>query len=336
MEMDSHEQVLALLRMTPEGRDKALTDAREITGEPGQAVRLALGEKTETGSHAELWLAAWRSHQPFGDLPEFESKHPRLGPDAGVGARYEWHAQGERHQHEKSSWTSLALQTRTEPKCPKKLRSDLLPVLFHGTWAASEEGGKFLMRWAAQLWPANLEATFARGSGHLQLSVVYADVSDREFCAYVELLAAPYTELRPMACLALALSLAAQDNALRGHAQDALIAAINEGRINVEELGHTMSRLLETGMNKFARWAKVLREVARISPEHARVATDLIARALRGDPSKAPRDISALLELLFELLSETDSTLKDQAARDYLAGLKAGGKAARLVKQLAG
>ncbi|HWQ91585.1 MAG TPA: DUF6493 family protein [Clostridia bacterium] len=334
LEMASHEQVLSLLRMTPEGRDKALPMAKEITGESGQAVRLALGEKIKTGNHAALWLAAWRSRQPFGDLPEFESKHPRLGPDAGVGARYEWQSQGERRHHEKLSWTRLKLETRTEPKCPKKLGSDLLPVLFHGTWETGEEGEKYLMRWATQFWPANREAMFARGSARLGLSVDYADVNDREYCAYVEPLAEPHTELRPMACLALALSLAAQDNALRGHAQDGLIAAISEGRVNVEELGHTMSRLLETGINKFARWAKVLRDVARISPEHTRVAADLITRALRGDPSKAPRDISALLELLFELMSETESHLKDQEAKNYLAGLKAGGKTAKLVKQL--
>lgn len=334
LEMDSHEQVLALLRMAPEGRDKALPAAKDIAGESGQEVRLALGEKIKTGNHAALWLAAWRSRQPFGDLPEFESKHPRLGPDAGVGARYEWQAQGERRHHEKLSWTSLELEVWAEPKCPKKLGSDLLPVLFHGTWETGEEGEKYLMRWATQLWPANREATFARGCDRLEISVDYADVNDREYCAYVEPLAEPHTELRPMACLALALSLAAQDNALRGHAQDGLIAAINEGRMNVEELGHTMSRLLETGINKFARWAKVLRGVARISPEHTRVAAELITRSLRGDPSKAPRDISALLELLFELLSETDSNLKDQQAQDYIAGLKAGGKTAKLVKQL--
>jgi hypothetical protein len=332
--MDSHEQVLALLRMAPEGRDKALPAAQEIAGESGLAVKLALGETVKTGKTTALWLAAWRSRQPFGDLPEFESKHPRLGPDAGVGARFEWQARGERRQHQTMSWTSLELEVRTEPKPPRKVASDLLPVLFHCAWETNEENEKYLMRWATQLWPANREAMFARGCNRLEISVDYADVSDREYCAYVEPLAEPYTELRPMACLALALSLAAQDNALRGHAQDGLIAAISEGRLNVDALGETMSRLLATGINKFARWAKALRDVARISPEHTRASAALITRALRGDASKAPRDISALLELLHELLSEMDTKLTDVPAREHLSGLTAGGKTGKLTKQL--
>ena len=61
---------------------------------------------------------------------------------------------------------------------------------------------------------------------------------------------------------------------------------------------------------------------------------DLLVRTLRGDPDKAPRSPSPLLELLVELLAEVDTPLEDVKARDYLANLKAGGKAARLVKQL--
>jgi hypothetical protein len=191
-----------------------------------------------------------------------------------------------------------------------------------------------LIRWAMQLWPANREASFARGARRLETAVNYADVTDRDFCAYLEPLVDPYTEFRPMACLALALGLAAEDAALRGHAQDGLVAAIAEGRLNVAELGATMARLLDTGFNKLARWAKALREVARVSAGHARAAAQLIERSFHGDPAKAPRDISAFLESLVELLSETGSRLSDPSARSYLAALTTGGKTAKLVKQL--
>jgi hypothetical protein len=206
--------------------------------------------------------------------------------------------------------------------------------LFHGPWDAGEEGEKNMIRWAAQLWPANREATFAHACERLEASVGYADVNDREYCAYVEPLAEPHTELLPMACLAFALTLAAEDSALRSHGQDGLIAAIGEGRLDVAELGSAMARLLDTGINKFARWAKSLREAARVSPAHARAVTDLLAQALHGDPAKAPRDISSLLELLFELLSETGDKLNDGRARDYLAALPFGGKTAKLLKQI--
>jgi hypothetical protein len=332
--MDSLEQVLALLRMAPERRREVLPTARTIDGEPGRALRFALGEDQKTGKETALWLAAWRSRQPYGDVPEFEAKHPRLGPDAGVGARYVWAATGERREYGDVAWTNLNLSLEIKPACPKKIAGDLLPVLFHGFWQTSEEGEQHLMRWAAHLWPANREAMFARGAERLEASIGYADVNDREYCAYVEPLCEPHTEFRPMACLALALCLAAEDNALRGQGQEALIAAVPEGRVNVEELGSAMARLLDTGVNKLARWAKALREVSRISSDHARVTADVIARMLHEDPTKAPRDIGALLELLFELLSETGSKLNDARTRTYLAGLTAGGKTKKLVKQL--
>src|ERR1700759_3117771 len=112
--------------------------------------------------------------------------------------------------------------------------------------------------------------------------------------------------------------------------QDGLIAAISEGRVNVTELSHAMSRLWDTGINRFARWAKGLRDVARISPMHAKEVTLLITQVLHGDPSKSPRDVSALLELLFELLSETGFRVDDQKTRIYIQSLKAGGKAGKL------
>lgn len=332
--MDSSEQVLALLRMAPEGRKEALPAAKGIEGEAGRAVRFALGQEQKTGKDAALWLAAWRSRQPFGDLPQFEAAHPCLGPDAGVAARYTWRAEGKRHEYSGGAHTTLNLYLQREPSFPKETPADLLPVLFHGVWQTHEEGEKYLMRWATTVWPANREAAFAHGAKRLEASVGYADVNDREFCAYAEPLADPYTELRPMACLALALCFAAEDGALRGHGQDALIAAISEERVNLDELGSTMSRLLDTGVNKLARWAKALRDVSRVSGDHAKISAELITRTLHGDPTKAPRDVSTLLELLFELLSETNGKLDDACSRKYLAGLTTGGKTGKLVKQL--
>lgn len=329
-----NEQVLALLRLTPEGRDKALKLALDLKDEPGRALRFALGEKHAVGDSAPLWLAALRSRQPHGDLPEFEKKHPCLGPDAGVGAQYVWSAEAKRSQGQKLSWTHLEFHLRFEPPCPEQIDDSLLPVLFFGPWMGHEEGHKYFMRWTSHLWPANQEATFARACKRLEASVDYADANDREFSAYLEPLAEPYTELGPMACVALALGLAAQDPALRGHAQDGLIAAISEGRMNLNELGGAMSRLLDSGSNKFARWAKALREVSRISPVHASTTVDLISRMLHGDPDTAPRDVSTLLELLFELLNETGGRVTDQPARNYLSALKTGGKTAKLARQI--
>jgi len=143
-----------------------------------------------------------------------------------------------------------------------------------------------------------------------------------------------HTAMGPMACLALGLGLAAEGAALRGHAQEALIAVITDGRLVPAELGATLSRLLDTGFNKLCRWAKSLGEVARVSAGHAAAVAALLQHALAGDPKQAPRDTSALLELLVELQSQTGTPLQVPATRTYLAALTAGGKTARLVKQL--
>src|SRR6185369_10369307 len=95
---DIHEQVLALLRLAPENRNTALTAAKKLEGESGQAVRYVLGANEKIGKSAPLWLAACRSRQPHGDLPEFEAKHPKLGPDARVAAKYTWGANAEFHK----------------------------------------------------------------------------------------------------------------------------------------------------------------------------------------------------------------------------------------------
>jgi hypothetical protein len=331
---DLHEQVLALLRLAPEGRSQALKAVETLEGQAGDAVRFALGGAGPTGRDTALWLAAWRSRQPFGDLPEFEKAHPKLGPDAGVTAQYTWEAHAERKRYQDQEWVSLELAVERKPDVPRRVADANLPVLFHGAWETNEESARDLLRWSTTLWPANLEALFARGATRLEISVDYSDVLDREFYPYLEPIAEPFTGLRPMACLALGLGLAAQDNTLRGHAQDALIAAISHDRLKAGPLGATMSRLLDTGTNKFARWSKSLAQAARVSPIHAAAVCELLQQTLQGDPAKAPRDVSALLELLVELLSEPGRAPIHPQTRDYLAGLSAGGKTARLVKQL--
>jgi len=334
VEPNFHEQVLALLRLAPENRKTALREARSITGEGGEALRLALGADVKTGKNAALWLAAWRCRQPQGDLPEFEKAHPKLGPDAGTAASYQWKASGKRSQHGDLSWTTFEIQFSTSPECIETVGDALLPVLMHGKWNSYVEGAKPLLRWAATLWPGQREVFFARGIKLLAASLNYADVNDRDICAFLEPLAEPHTEMKPMATLALALGLAAEDAALRGHAQEGLIAAIGQARLDVSALAGVMSELLATGINKFARWGKTLREVARVSPMHTRQVAELLTQSLKGDPTEGPRDIHALLELLVELRAETGTTLNDPQARQYVQGIKTGGRTAKLVKKL--
>lgn len=138
----------------------------------------------------------------------------------------------------------------------------------------------------------------------------------------------------PMACLALALGLAAEDGTLRRHAQEGLMAVLAAGSFPAETLGATVARLLGTGHNKLTRWSKSFGEVARISRNHARQVADVLQRAFHSDPACAPRDVHQLIELLLELLCELDAPLADPKAAGFLRKLSAGGKTARLARQL--
>lgn len=336
LEPDIHEQVLALLRLAPENRQAALSNAEGVSGESGRALCFALGAAARTGKNAPLWLAAWRSRQPQGDLPEFDKVHPKLGPDAGEAARYEWQAKAKHQELGGSTYTSLELHLDRQPKRPEPVGDALLPVLMQGEWLSSVDDKKPLLRWAATLWPGQREAIFAQGMKLLAWAVNYADAHDRDTCAYLEPLAEPHTEMREMATLALALGMAAEDAALRGQAQEGLIAAIQDGRLDLPALAETMSKLLATGINKFARWAKTLREAARVSPWHTEQVAKLLTQSLRGDAARTPRDIHAILELLVELLAETGTSLTEPLTRQYVQGINAGGRTAKLAKKLLG
>ena len=122
-----------------------------------------------------------------------------------------------------------------------------------------------------------------------------------------------------------------------------MIAAINNGRLDGDNLGKTLAEVasikevpervapvwerpathaLPIPFVKLNRWAKVLGDAARTSPLHARVISRAISHVLRGDSSdtKPPPNLNALLELLKELLIETGEALSDAEVARILAG----------------
>src|SRR5262249_12179680 len=136
----------------------------------------------------------------------------------------------------------------------------------------------------------------------------------------------PDLPMRDMARLLLAIGLAAKEPGERGLATDACIAAISDGRLDGALLGSTLGRLWPSGLVTLNRWADSLGEVARTSLLHAEILRSTIDVALHADLQKPPKDLSALLGLLLELVHETGGAVSD-ATRTALSSLSGSSKA---------
>jgi hypothetical protein len=336
---DVYDQVQSLLRLAPHNRAGALRKAGKLAGEYGAAVRYALGaDKIAIGPTAPLWVAAARARDPFGDAPALAERHPELGPDAALAARYSYRIKSKEHRGDYQTasgpkhfhHTFYTFYLDLEPALPKKVAVDLPTVLLH---AEAARTGAAPHRSAALVWPLARESWFATGAQCLAQNLDWweANWGNR---TYLELLLDADVPLKPMAVLALMFGLAAKERGESGLATDALIAAIDDGRLDDAKLGEALNALLPTGMVKAARLAKTLGDAGRISPLHLHVIAAAIERALQHEPAKAPRDLVTLLELLHELLVSTGLTLSASRTKEYLSALEAGGKTAKLIAKL--
>jgi hypothetical protein len=336
--IDVYDQALALLRLAPEHRSEALKIVSKVEGEWSDAFRYALGASPprKIGPSAPLWIAAARARSPRSDDPLVETSHPGLGPDAGRVAHYAPSIKKWRDPAAKFYVLNISI----EPKSLKPPTHELVTVVINGGESGSgyyrddfTRGEAAALRWMATVWPARMEPYFAKGATTLSCNLDWweAEWGNKTL---LEPLLDPDAPLEQMGLLLLALGLAAKDPGEHGLATDAMIAAIDDGRVDGELLGGVLADLLPSGLVKAARFAKTLGQAARPSPLHAYTISTAIARSLRGDPSKAPRDLSALLELFRELLAERQEPLRDAETRKYLQGLKAGGKTGKLVREL--
>jgi hypothetical protein len=302
-EPDLHDQVLSLLRLAPEGRSTSLRQARTCSGEYSDALRFALGGETaKIGPTASLWAAAASVRAPFADAQAVEKRHPGLGPDAGLAARFGWKLVARRGVPAKLHYRDLIVER--QPKSPARVASDMPTVLLHSQYPDGwhvELGCK--VSWVSYIWPLARESFFAEGACRIAQNIDWWE-AQWENRVYLVPLLDPDVPMKPMALLLLTLGLAAKEPGESGLATDALIAAIADARLDGPKLGEALGSLLSTGIVKATRWAKVLASAARVSPLHARVVCLAIQHSLTGDPAEASRNLLPLLELLKELLSE--------------------------------
>jgi hypothetical protein len=145
----------------------------------------------------------------------------------------------------------------------------------------------------------------------------------------------PDVPLGPMALFMLCRGLNAMDAAAAQATVDALIAVIDDGRLDGGTLGQAMHAFLMTGLVLGKRWPARLKEVARSSALARQVVRRALERAMHpGEPQRKLRDVRAWVETLHELSIEAGESIEDPQARDGLAGLLKGGKAAKPAQAL--
>jgi hypothetical protein len=332
------ESVLALLRLAPDNRSSALKGTTKLSGEVAEAIRYALGaEKVKVGRSAPLWIAAARARDPLADDPRIEKRFPTLGPDAGMAARYGWKWQAETHRFDGQTYTFHRLLVTTTPHAAKKLDHELIPVLVHHHSREIAEGHAVDdVRWSASWWPAGREAQFAAGARRLGNNLDWSSAYWANK-AYLEPLLDPDTPLGEMATLVLCLGLSAKEPGEHTLAADALAAAISDGRVDGNCLAPTLAKLLTTAGIKPARWAKVLADVARISPLHHLIVRTTLENTLAAAAKllvEPPKDLHLLLDLLLELLAERGEAVSSEPLRAALAKTSGATKVAKAAKAL--
>ena len=186
--------------------------------------------------------------------------------------------------------------------------------------------------WLALAWPQARESFFAGGIE--QLVGYDRSAGEAGSCRpLLEPLLDPDVPLGPMARLVLGGALAANQPELRGLAVDALIAAVDDGRLDSEALGGSIRALLAGRLIPPSRLARSLGEAARIAPLHA----GAVARVVQGFMAAetiATRDLAGLLELLHEALIATGGAVTAPGAADFLGQVGGSGKAATLARRI--
>jgi Family of unknown function (DUF6493) len=322
----------ALLRLAPDSgpRAEALRAASNLAGPYARALRYALGGDGEIiGPDARIWVAAARARAPREDDLRVEARHPRLGPDAGRAAQCSLRPGPHTFVDWYTRWKHPLVERK--PALPPIYSHDLPTVLFHDLRARE---GATETRWMATIWPIGRDSFFAAGVERL-LGLECTPTEARSYRFYLEALLDPDVPLHSMARLLLAGSLSANTPEVQGLATDALIAAVNDGRVDGQLLGEAIHQLLQVGLAKPARLTKALADAARVSSLHAHVVAQALQIAIV-DLLPPPRDLHVALELLKELRAQTGQGLSAPGIREYLGGLKVSGKTAKLARDLLG
>lgn len=338
--MPKHDFIQAMLRLTHDGRDAALAEADRIHGDPGRVLRWALGGDggpTDADQHQKwLWLAAGRSQNPLGGLPELATLGFQDGPDVMHPARYDWECECGRHDPRMYYGRPDAKIPRTLISTDRdvvvQLMSSLAAVIHLHSPKVSEFATSGGIHMEQLIWPSNMQPAFVRATRSLMQRIDMPSSTLSPHHAHFEPLFDPDQPWPEVAYLMVCIGLLTIDTDSRTAATDALIEGIADGRAHPEPTADVICKILEGEWVKLNRLAESLQEVARVSPLHAWTTAKVLTRTV-ATFVPMPRNAHHILELLLQLLVDLGLEL-DESAHAPLTTIKGSSKTAKAAKAL--
>jgi hypothetical protein len=331
------DEVLALLRLAPDGRACALKTARGLAGEWGAALRYALGGDAPMGETTSLWVAAARARAPFDDDAQVARLMGLSAAGLDLAPTFSY-ATLERQ----GGWLQIGLSgggdrkpigfgkdgytfrvqssgvPATPGRCfPTRALADPATLCRLDTFVLGD--GRHRASWGAlSIWPQHPEPVFALSA--LAACMLdgnnYLKPANEPIAQGLKAILDPDLPAGPMALLMLCRGLNAIDKAAAQAAVDATIAMIDDGRTDGSQLGEAMHGFLMSGLVVAKRWPDRLMDVGRSSPLGLLVVTVALERALQpGVPKRPLRDMHAWLEILLELSIELGRGIENADTR---------------------
>jgi hypothetical protein len=199
----------------------------------------------------------------------------------------------------------------------------LLPHYEHA-WVRSS------LQWRSNLCPAIREPFYWSALEILKLEI--EDLYDYPGPdAFLEPMLDPNEPINDAAMAVILIGLVTKPESLAALAQDILITAIADGRIDGTLIAESVRYWIRNNLPKRNRWAKRFETVSHISPRHAHVIRNMLELTVS---LFEPKEINPLLELLYELCIESNTSIELQELRTTLEHFNGSGKTAKTAKKL--
>ncbi|MEM9348166.1 MAG: DUF6493 family protein [Planctomycetota bacterium] len=350
--------ILALLRLTPDGRADALAMASKLADRAeADAVRYALGgelvEETvkqqisKGGSKAVmsedvgLWLAAGRCREPFETLKALEElglRVHRLGGTERVMPRFKACIKKYREYSQDRVDHTIKIECepayKTNPDVPINHRVTSF-IYYNCLSVGLTSRDHWVVDWCNSCWPMNNDPALLIAIEGMIERIDMKSSTESPNYAYLQGLFLSDRPWNQIANVAVWIAFAGKDNDVRGLASDALVEAIDDGRANVEAMGDALALLAPNdapGWLRLNRLVPSLEELAMVSDAHNWFVAHCLQRLVDAWDSP-PRDAYHALGVLLECMARIGLAL-DEPSRNSLSVLKGSGKSAKLAKLL--